>query len=202
MTNLKLTLDHLPFTSIEKLVDCLHWARISGKRIFILGNGGSAATATHLACDLGKNTVTAHLPRFKVVALTDNLSAITAIGNDLGYDNIFAEQLENLVEEGDVVVAISASGNSPNVLKAIQLAHTHNAFTVGWSGYSGGKLSAVVDLPIVIPCDSIEQIEDVHLIIAHMVTVAVRQMGMDYGVGFRKAHVLPMRERVGLHAHH
>ena len=172
---MKQTLDRLPFDRIEGLVSQLHRARLDGKQIFVVGNGGSASTATHLACDLGKNTVSAHMPRFRVMALTDNMAVFSALANDLGYENVFAEQLANFIQMGDVVIAISASGNSANVLKAVELAKRHNALTVGWSGYDGGRLASLVDLPIVVPNQCIEQIEDVHLMLAHMVTVAVRQ---------------------------
>jgi D-sedoheptulose 7-phosphate isomerase len=173
-TDLKHTIDQLPYELIESLVDCLHHARLNGNSVFIMGNGGSATTATHLACDLDKNTVVPNVPRFRVISLTDNMAFFSALANDIGYENVFAEQLLNFVKAGDVVIAISASGNSANVLKAVTLAKENQAFTVGWSGYGGGKLARLVDLPIVAPNHCIEQIEDVHLILAHMVTQAVR----------------------------
>jgi D-sedoheptulose 7-phosphate isomerase len=175
VVNLKALFERLPLALIDETVKRLHKARLAGQRVFILGNGGSASTATHLACDLGKNTVSAHFPRFRVMALTDNLAVFSAIANDLGYEHVFAEQLANFVQAGDVVIAISASGNSANVLKAVELAHQQGAFTVGWSGFNGGQLAHLVDLPIVVESQSMEQIEDVHLMLAHMVTVALRQ---------------------------
>lgn len=175
----KQTLDQLPLSHIAKVVEQLHRARLQGRQIFILGNGGSAATATHLACDLGKNTVVAHAPRFRVLALTDNNAFFSALANDLGYEHVFAEQLANFVQADDVVIAISASGNSPNVLQAVQLAKRHGALTIGWSGYAGGKLATVVDLPIVVPNHCMEQIEDIHLLLAHMITCAVRQVSYE-----------------------
>lgn len=174
---LKYTLDRLALELVEEVVDCLHQARINGQQVFVMGNGGSAATATHLACDLGKNTVSPYAPRFRAIALTDNMAVFSAIGNDLGYENVFAEQLANLVRPGDIVIAISASGNSPNVLKAVKLAKAHNARTIGWSGYDGGKLASLVDIPVVVPNFCIEQIEDIHMMLGHMVTMAVRQVG-------------------------
>ncbi|RIK39975.1 MAG: phosphoheptose isomerase [Chloroflexi bacterium] len=176
---MKQTLDRLPFDQLETMVSRLHQARLDGKQIFVIGNGGSAATATHLACDLGKNTVAAHVPRFRVMALTDNMALLSAVANDLGYENVFAEQLSNFIQTGDVVIAISASGNSANVLKAIELAKVYDALTVGWSGYDGGRLATLADIPIVVPNHCIEQIEDVHLMLAHMVTGAVRQAAAD-----------------------
>jgi D-sedoheptulose 7-phosphate isomerase len=173
--DIKHSLDQLPFELLEEIVECLHRARIAEQQVFILGNGGSAATATHFACDLGKNTVVPNLPRFRVMALTDNISFLTALANDMGYENIFSEQLANFIKRSDVVIAISASGNSPNILKAIQLAKSNHALTIGWSGYHGGKLASLVDLPIIVPNHCIEQIEDIHMILAHMVTRSVRQ---------------------------
>ncbi|MCB0126802.1 MAG: SIS domain-containing protein [Caldilineaceae bacterium] len=169
------TLDLLPWARIDEMVDVLQSARINRQQIFIIGNGGSAATASHFACDLGKNIVVPHLPRLRVQSLTDNMSFFSACANDYGYESVFAEQLANLIERGDIVIAISASGNSPNVLRAIELAQEQEAFTIGWSGYQGGKLADLANLAIVVANDCIEQIEDIHLILAHMVTVALRQ---------------------------
>lgn len=169
------TLEALPWPAIQRVVDLLHEARMQGKQVFVMGNGGSAATASHMACDLNKNTVAPDYPRFRVIALTDNMAIFSACANDFQYEDVFAEQLANFVQAGDVVVAISASGNSNNVLKAIKLARARRATTIGWSGYDGGKLAALVDVPVVIPSRSIEQIEDIHLILQHMVTVALRQ---------------------------
>jgi len=169
------TLGALPWDSIEEMVERLHQARLTGKQIFIIGNGGSAATATHFACDLGKNTVVPQLPRVRVQSLTDNMAFFSACANDYGYESVFAEQLANLLQKGDIVIAISASGNSSNILRAVEFAQGQAAFTIGWSGYKGGKLACLAELPIVVANDCIEQIEDIHMILAHMVTVAVRQ---------------------------
>jgi D-sedoheptulose 7-phosphate isomerase len=121
----------------------------------------------------------AGFPRLRVQSLNDNMAFFSACANDYGYDSVFAEQLTNFIQPEDVVLAISASGNSANVLKAVQVARAGGAFTIGWSGYQGGKLAKMVDLPIVIPSDSIEQIEDIHLMMAHMVTVSVRQAAQN-----------------------
>jgi D-sedoheptulose 7-phosphate isomerase len=171
---LQQTLDLLPWGLIDEMVGHLHHARLSGKQIFILGNGGSAATASHFACDLGKNIVVPNLPRLRVHSLTDNMPFFSACANDYGYESVFVEQLANFMQRDDILIAISASGNSPNVLKAVAFAQSCAAFTIGWSGYQGGQLARLVDLAIVIDNDSIEQIEDIHLILAHMVTVALR----------------------------
>jgi D-sedoheptulose 7-phosphate isomerase len=176
--DLKLALDQLPLAQVNNLATRLHQARLAGQRVFVFGNGGSASTASHLACDLGKNTVVDQLPRLRALALTDNMALFSANANDLGYQKVFAEQLISFVEPNDIVIAISASGNSPNVLEAVALARHHQAYTVGWSGYEGGKLAQLVDLPIVVRSHCIEQIEDAHLVLAHLLTVAVRQQAV------------------------
>ncbi len=179
VVDIKQTLDSLPWESIHHIVHLLHQARLDGKQVFVMGNGGSASTASHMACDLNKNTVAPNHPRFRVMALTDSMALFSACANDFSYEDAFAEQLENFVREGDIVVAISASGNSPNVLKAVKRASSHKAITIGWSGYDGGKLAALVDFSVVIPSQSIEQIEDIHLMLEHMITVALRNKAMD-----------------------
>ncbi|MCX6044211.1 MAG: SIS domain-containing protein [Chloroflexi bacterium] len=179
VVDIKQTLDGLPWESIQEIVYLLHQARLSGKQVFVMGNGGSASTASHMACDLNKNTVAPNHPRFRVMALTDSMALFSACANDFSYEDVFAEQLENFVREGDVVVAISASGNSPNVLKAVKLARAHKAITIGWSGYDGGKLAGLVDFPVVVPSQSIEQIEDIHLMLEHMITVALRNKATE-----------------------
>lgn len=174
ISDMQRTMDRLPIGRIESMAQRLHTARMERKQIFVMGNGGSAATASHMACDLGKNTLAPDYPRIRIHALTDNMPFFSAYGNDCGYESVFAEQLANYVEPDDVVVAISASGNSANVLNAIRLAQQHGAFTIGWSGYDGGKLAHMVDLPLVVPSHNIEQIEDIHMMLSHMVTMALR----------------------------
>jgi D-sedoheptulose 7-phosphate isomerase len=169
------SLELMPWQEIGHMVQMLHRARLESRQIFVIGNGGSASTASHMACDLNKNTVMPGVPRFKVIALTDNMATLSAYANDLGYENVFAEQLANYGESGDILIAISTSGNSPNVLRAVERANDLGLFTVGWTGYAGGKLAALVDMPVIVPNDCVEQIEDIHLILEHMVTVALRK---------------------------
>ncbi len=146
-----------------------------GGRILACGNGGSAATATHMACDLAKNTAVEGVPRVRALALTDNAALITALANDLGYDAIFAEQLRGLpVGREDLVVAISGSGNSANVLAAIGVARDVGARTAALTGMGGGRLAGLVDAALVVPSDEMEIIEDVHLAVNHMLTRALR----------------------------
>lgn len=166
----------LPHRPIEAMVNILHQARLEGRTIFIVGNGGSASTASHFACDLGKNTVVSGVPRFRVMALTDNMEVFSALANDLGYENVFAEQLANLLQPGDVVIAISTSGNSPNVLKAVEFACAQGATTIGWTGQGGGGLAGLVDLLIEVPSSRIEQVENAHLILHHLVTIRMREL--------------------------
>jgi D-sedoheptulose 7-phosphate isomerase len=144
-------------------------AHSEGRQVFVLGNGGSAATASHVAEDLQKGVKECSGKRFKVISLTDSTPLICAWANDNGYDCIFAEQLDSFLEPGDVVIAISGSGNSPNVIKAVEKANQMGAITVGWSGFSGGKLAKVAQKSIVVASDNMQRIEDVHLILGHLV---------------------------------
>ncbi len=178
---LKQTLDQLPLDTIDAMVQLLHSARLQRRQVFVIGNGGSASTASHVACDIGKNTVQTNVPRFRIMSLVDNMATFSAYANDCGYENVFAEQLANLLQEQDILISISASGNSPNILNAVELAQSRKAITVGWSGYEGGKLANIVDFPIVVRNHCIEQIEDIHLFIGHMVTTALRQLAQEEG---------------------
>ena len=168
-------LDALPLERIRDVVDVLLSANYVGSTVFTLGNGGSAATASHFACDLAKGTITPGRPRFRVIALTDNLPLITAWSNDVAYEDVFASQLGGLMGRGDVVVAFSGSGESPNVLRAVELARRMGGITIGFSGFAGGRLSTLVDVPVVVPCDCMEQIEDVHLVLCHLVCTVLRE---------------------------
>lgn len=161
--------------ALEEAIDVLLSAAYVGSTIFTMGNGGSAATASHFACDLAKGAIVPGGPRFRVVALTDNIPLITAWSNDVAYEDIFAEQLCNLMSRGDVVVAFSGSGNSPNVLRAVALARQQGGITIGFSGFDGGQLSRMVDVPVVVPCHCMEQIEDVHLVLCHLTATVLRQ---------------------------
>jgi D-sedoheptulose 7-phosphate isomerase len=145
-----------------------------GSTIFLIGNGGSAATASHMACDLTKGTRAAGIPRFRAVALTDNVPLLTAWGNDANFDCIFAEQLVTLARPGDVVLAISASGNSPNILAAVSQAQEVGATTVAWTGAAGGEVAGLADVVIRVPAETMEQVEDGHLVMAHALCVFLR----------------------------
>ena len=165
----------MPFDRIARVADILLDCHRREGTIFVLGNGGSAATASHFACDLAKGTQSPGVRPFRVIPLTDNVPLLTAWGNDTSYERVFAEQLATLVRRGDVVVAISASGESPNVLAAARMARRMGAFTVALSGRDGGRLRALADLTVCVPAGSIEQVEDAHSIIAHSLCVTLRR---------------------------
>ena len=152
----------------------LHACYRRGGTVFVLGNGGSAATASHLACDLAKGTRANGAPTFKVLSLTDNVPLLTAWSNDAAYDCALSEQLASFVQPRDMVLAISASGNSPNVLQAVQTANRASARTVALTGRSGGRLAKLADVDLRVPSDIIEQVEDAHMMVAHGVCVALR----------------------------
>jgi D-sedoheptulose 7-phosphate isomerase len=173
-------LHSLSQTHLQQVLALLEVAYQHGHRIFIMGNGGSAATASHFALDLAKNTITPGAPRLKAISLTDHVPLITAWSNDTAYEHIFEEQLANLIEAGDVVIGISASGNSPNVINAMRLAKQTRAATIGLLGAKGGVLKTLVDAYILAPGQNIEQEEDAHLILAHVITRHMRQVVRSY----------------------
>ena len=165
---------------LQHVLSLLEAAYQHGHRIFILGNGGSAATASHFALDLAKNTITPGAPRLKAISLTDHVPLITAWSNDTAYEHIFEEQLATLIEAGDVVIGISASGNSPNVINAMRLAKQSRASTIGLLGAKGGILKTLVDAYVLAPGQNIEQEEDAHLILAHVITRHMRAVAHSY----------------------
>jgi D-sedoheptulose 7-phosphate isomerase len=165
-------LKELDLLELEKIKDELLAARERGNNIFIIGNGGSASTASHVANDFNKgvlgHTGKKKIKRFKTISLTDNISLITAWGNDTSFEDIFSQQLENLINKGDVVILISASGNSANIIKALSAAQKHKAKVVGLAGFDGGKLKEQSDLCLVAKINKYDVAEDAHLIILHM----------------------------------
>jgi D-sedoheptulose 7-phosphate isomerase len=168
LCRLHTAVDALPRKSIEALGETLLRAYRNNKQVFLLGNGGSSSTASHMAADLAKNTIGPNMMRFRIVSLNDNAAIMTALANDLGYENIFSEQLTNLVQAGDVLIVVSASGNSPNVLKAMRYARLRSAEVVGLLGFDGGDAAELADLSIIVPSDHYGVVEDVHLIINHI----------------------------------
>lgn len=165
-------LSSLDFLAIEKVADCFLKARDRGATIFFLGNGGSAATASHFAQDLGEIGRKAKTKAFRTISLCENVPFMTALSNDYGFDRIFTGQLSNLFKKGDVLVAISASGNSPNVVEAVKLANRLRGTTIGLVGFDGGKLAKICDylLHVKTRFGEYGPVEDIHLILDHMIT--------------------------------
>jgi D-sedoheptulose 7-phosphate isomerase len=173
-------LQDLPQAEITRTIDILTQARTEGRRIFVMGNGGSAAMASHFVCDLGKGTVQEGKPRFKIMSLNDNVPLLTAYANDFGYETVFAEPLASLAEPGDVAMAISSSGNSPNVLQAMDVARERGLTTIGITGFEGGQLKGKVDVCVTVPADSqhpdgMQHAEDGQWVVLHAIFVAIRQ---------------------------
>lgn len=164
-------LDALDLDEIARAEHAMWTAREEGRRIFFIGNGGSAATASHFANDVGVGTRNAGAP-FRALSLTDNVAVLTAIANDFGYENVFVEQLRVHLEPGDLVVAISASGNSPNVVKAIDFANERGNLTIGLTGFDGGELRRKARISIHVPSERGEYgpVEDVHMILDHLMS--------------------------------
>jgi D-sedoheptulose 7-phosphate isomerase len=159
---------------LQAAFELLEEARAARRTAFVFGNGGSATTAAHVACDLGKNTRVAGKPGLRVVSLVSELGTFSAFANDEGYASVFAEPLRALAERGDVAIAISAGGSSPNVVRALEVARELGLNAIGLTGSHGGDLPARVDVCLHAPTDSIEQVEDVHLVINHVLTVLLR----------------------------
>ena len=159
----------LDLEAVKAVREMVEAARDQGGQVFLCGNGGSAATASHTANDLGKGASYGHPNRFRVISLTDNVSWMTALANDINYEAIFAEQLRNLGQPGDLLIAISGSGNSQNVLNAVEVAREKGMKTIGWTGFDGGRLAGMVDRAIVVDSHHMGRVEDVHLILAHLI---------------------------------
>lgn len=157
----------------EQIVEALFKAFESGAGVFIFGNGGSAALASHFACDLAKTATLNCSGRMRVLSLTDNVPLLTAWSNDIGYENVFAEQLRNFVSAGDVVIGISCSGNSPNVLCGLELARRSCACTIGITGNNGGRVKPLCDICMVIPSANMQIIEDLHVVTMHSVATVL-----------------------------
>jgi len=165
---------------LQRVLQLLERAYHDGHRIFIMGNGGSAATASHFALDLAKNTIIPGMPRLKAISLTDHVPLITAWSNDTAYEHIFAEQLANLIEPGDVAIGISASGNSLNVINALLLARRSRTYTIGLLGAQGGRIKGLVDAYVLAPGKNIEEEEDAHMILSHIITRHMREIARSY----------------------
>lgn len=170
--NLVGTLKNLDLTKVDQAIDILREARDNGRTVFTCGNGGSASTASHFACDIVKGASFQREKRFRIMALTDNLAALTAYSNDVSYECVFVEQLKNFAKPGDVLLAISGSGNSPNVLRAVEYANELGCRTIAMTGRDGGKLGPLAEVNIHAKDPHMGRIEDAHLIACHMIGYA------------------------------
>lgn len=162
------TVRHLPLAGLARATALLEDARRHGRQVFLCGNGGSAATASHLANDLGKGASLLRAHRFRVLALTDNVSWMTALANDLDYSQVFVEQLRNFAEPGDILIAFSGSGESANVLCAVEWANRNGLVTIGFTGRRASRLAAMAQLPLQADSDHMGRIEDAHFLMQHL----------------------------------
>lgn len=165
----KRSLDLIDKASLSQLINLLENAREAGRQIFVMGNGGSGATASHYCCDFNKGISLSKEKRYRVICLNDNIPTMLAYANDLGYEEVFVGLLENFFNPGDVVIGISGSGNSPNVLRAIQWAKEHNGCTVGLTGYNGGALKRIAQYGVHVPVDDMQITEDIHMVLGHCI---------------------------------
>jgi D-sedoheptulose 7-phosphate isomerase len=166
----------LPYGAIDSIISFLLQTFAEERTVFVFGNGGSAASASHMMVDMNKGAAEGlerKLP--KVIALTDNVPLLTAWANDSSYEHVFSEQLKNFIQKGDAAFAISASGNSPNVVLALATAREHGAATIGVTGHQGGKMKPLCDICAVVPSDNTQMIEDMHHAILHSIFTAVRE---------------------------
>ena len=168
------TLRDLPVATIDRIVEVLIEAQRAERFIYVMGNGGSAANAEHFVNDLGKGEARGFPRRFKMMSLTGNVALLTAWANDTDYEHVFAEQLRNFVQPGDVVMALSGSGNSRNVLNAVQLGREGGAVTVGLTGLDGSKLEQLCDHCLIVPSHDMQHIEEMHLVVLHGIYSAIR----------------------------
>jgi D-sedoheptulose 7-phosphate isomerase len=166
---LKASLDRLSRDELNAFIGLLLDARAAKRTIFTMGNGGSAATASHFAADFNKGLSYGKQGRFRMVCLADNTATLTAYANDVGYEDVFVEQLRNFLEPGDLVIAISGSGNSKNVLKAVEYANAHGGVTIGITGYDGGALKHAAKHGVHVPVDDMQVAEDLHMVLDHLV---------------------------------
>ena len=162
-------IETIELDKVNQAIELFREARANGRHIFVCGNGGSASTASHFACDIVKGASFNRPSRFRIMALTDQLPTLTAYANDVSYDSVFVEQLRNFAEPGDLFMGISGSGNSPNVLRAIEYANSIGCRTIALTGRDGGKLGPLAQLNIQVLAPHMGRIEDAHMIVCHMI---------------------------------
>lgn len=175
-------LDSIPLEKVEEAIELLKTARDEGRQVFVCGNGGSAATASHFVCDMVKGCSYGRTSRFRILCLNDNLHTITAYSNDVSYDCVFVEQLRNFARSGDVLICISGSGNSPNVLRAAEYANEAGLTTIGFTGRDGGKLGPLSQLQINVAEQHMGRIEDGHMVSCHMIAYYFMERETSAGV--------------------
>ena len=183
LSELKQLLGKLALDEVQNICDVLYQAYTEERAVYVFGNGGSAALASHMACDLGKGTHSPNsanadihaIKRFKVLSVTDNVPMITAWANDSGDENVFAEQIRNFIQPGDIAFAISSSGYSPKIVQALKTARERQAVTIGLTGFGGGKMLPLLDHALVTPSESMQQVEDVHVIAMHLIFLNFRE---------------------------
>ena len=168
-TELQRALDTLDLERVGQAIEILATARTAGSRIFVCGNGGSASSASHFATDLVKGASHGRTERFRIMALTDSLPTITAYSNDVSYECVFVEQMKNFAEADDVLIAVSSSGNSPNVLRAVEYGNSIGCRTIALTGRDGGLLGPLAQVNIQVPHSHTGRIEDAHMIVLHMI---------------------------------
>lgn len=168
INSLKVSLDKVDVDEIVMVAEIFIYARDKGKTIYTMGNGGSGSTASHMVCDIIKGCSFGKEKKFKILCLNDNIPTLLAYSNDVSYDVVFEEQLKNLLDEGDVVLGISGSGNSKNVINAIQYANSKKAITIGFTGYDGGILKQISNYSVNAGISDMQISEDIHLITLHI----------------------------------
>ncbi|HXN49112.1 MAG TPA: SIS domain-containing protein [Bryobacteraceae bacterium] len=168
-TDLLQAIEAIDLAQVEQAIEWFKETRAAGRHIFVCGNGGSASTASHFACDIVKGASFNRPSRFRIMALTDQLATLTAYANDVSYDAVFVEQLKNFAQPGDLFMGISSSGNSPNVLRAMDYANELGCRTLALTGRDGGKLGPMAQLNIQVPVPHTGRVEDAHMIICHMI---------------------------------
>jgi D-sedoheptulose 7-phosphate isomerase len=176
--------DHISLREINNAINLLYDTWKAGKQVFIAGNGGSASTATHFACDLAKFTCVEGKPRFRVICLNDNIPLVSALTNDLGWENVYSEQLKNLLNNGDLFIVLSVHGGSgadqaglwsQNLLKAAKLVQDNGGKVIALAGFDGGVLKQIADACIVAPVNSTPQVEGFHAVLTHLMCAGLRE---------------------------
>lgn len=184
LADVKKIIDEISKEDINKVINLLNEARDKNRKIFVIGNGGSASTATHFACDLNKYTSVKGKNRFKAISLEDNIPLLTALVNDEGWDSVYSYQLENLMDDGDYLIAISVHGGSgkdhaalwsQNLLRATKMVQDRGGKVIGLVGFDGGALKTIADACITVPMDSTPHVEGFHLVLTHMICSIIRE---------------------------